>query len=103
MMGSIIVLCGFFLMGDVMSYVVLLGVVLFFLFNILMFIGVFVIGMFVSLFIGFIILNSKIKLDVVIGISFIVFLVFGVIIISLINSIIDLYYILFGNLLVIIY
>ena len=52
--GSIIVLRGLSLMGDAMSHAVLPGVALSFLFNIPMFIGALVTGMFASLFIGFI-------------------------------------------------
>ncbi len=99
--GSLIVLRGLSLMGDAMSHAVLPGVALSFLFGIPMFIGALITGMIASIFIGYITSSSKTKPDAAIGISFTAFLASGIIIISLINTMTDLYHILFGNLLAI--
>ncbi|HGW4417034.1 TPA: metal ABC transporter permease [Staphylococcus aureus] len=99
--GSLIVLRGLSLMGDAMSHAVLPGVALSFLFGIPMFVGALITGMIASIFIGYITSSSKTKPDAAIGISFTAFLASGIIIISLINTMTDLYHILFGNLLAI--
>lgn len=53
--GLFIILCGMFLMGDVILYVVLLGVVVFYMFGFNYIFGVFIFGLLVVLLIGFII------------------------------------------------
>lgn len=53
--GLFIILCGMFLMGDVILYVVLLGVVVFYMFGFNYIFGVFIFGLLAVLLIGFII------------------------------------------------
>lgn len=88
-------------MGDVIFYVVLLGVVIFFILGINFFIGVIVFGLLFLIIIIYIKENSVIKGDIVIGIIFLFFLVLGIILIGFVNSIIDFFYIFFGNILVV--
>lgn len=89
------------MMGDVILYVVLFGVVVVYMFGINVLIGVLVFGILVVSLIGFVVSCSKIKIDILIGIVFSVFYVFGFILILLVESLMNLYYILFGNIFVV--
>lgn len=53
--GFFIILCGMFLMGDVIFYVVFLGVVIFYMFGFSYIFGVIVFGMLIVVVIGFVI------------------------------------------------
>lgn len=66
-------------MGDVIFYVVLLGIVLVFWFGILLVIGVFVLGIFCVVVMGYLKENSWVKEDIVMGIVFFGMFVFGLV------------------------
>lgn len=97
--GCFIILRGMSLMGDAISHAVLPGVALSYLLGINFFIGAIVFGLFASVLITYIKGNSIIKGDTAIGITFSSFLALGVILIGVANSSMDLFHILFGNIL----
>lgn len=86
-------------MGDVIFYVVVFGVVLVYVLNIFFVIGVFIFGFGVMVAIGYVKFKIWLKEDVVIGIVFMGFFVFGLVLVIKIFSNVDLFYILFGNVL----
>lgn len=99
--GCFIVLRGLALMGDAISHAVLPGVAISYLLNISYFIGAVIFGLIAALGIGFVKENSKIKSDASIGIVFSAFLALGILLITQIQSSINLNNILFGNVLTI--
>ncbi|MCK8815993.1 metal ABC transporter permease [Natroniella sulfidigena] len=98
-LGSILILRKLALMGDAISHAVLPGVAIAYLLGINFFIGATVTGVTTALGIGFIAENSKIKEDSAIGIMFSAAFAIGILIISKITTNIDLFHILFGNVL----
>lgn len=88
-------------MGDAISHAVLPGVAISYLLNISYFIGAVIFGLIAALGIGFVKENSKIKSDASIGIVFSAFLALGILLITQIQSSINLNNILFGNVLTI--
>ena len=90
--GCFIILRGMSLMGDAISHAVLPGVAISYILGINFFIGAIVFGLLASI-------NSVIKGDTAIGITFSSFLALGVILIGVANSSTDLFHILFGNIL----
>lgn len=101
MVGCFIVLRGLSLMGDAISHAVLPGVAISYLLNISYFFGAVVFGIMAALGISFVQHNSKIKSDSAIGIVFSAFLALGILLVSKIQSAINLNNILFGNVLTI--
>lgn len=101
MVGCFIVLRGLALMGDAISHAVLPGVAISYLLKISYFFGAVVFGILAALGIGFIQQHSKIKNDSAIGIVFSAFLALGVLMVTKIQSSINLNNILFGNVLTI--
>ncbi|RQP09483.1 MAG: metal ABC transporter permease [Chryseobacterium sp.] len=99
--GCFIVLRGLSLMGDAISHAVIPGVAVSYMLGISFFFGAVVFGLLAALSMGFIRENSKIKSDTSIGIVFSAFLALGILLISVIQSPIDLNNILFGNVLII--
>lgn len=99
--GCFIVLRGLALMGDAISHAVLPGVAVSYLLNISYFFGAAFFGILAALGIGFIKQNSKIKSDSSIGIVFSAFLALGILLVTKIQSSINLNNILFGNVLTI--
>lgn len=88
------------LLGDAISHAVLPGVAIAFLLKISFFIGALVTGVLTALGIGVITKYSKIKEDTAIGVMFTTAFAFGILLLSLIRAkSIDLYHILFGNVL----
>lgn len=90
---------GWALMGDAVSHSVTPGVVLAHILGLPFAIGAFVFGVGSVLAIGFIKSHTRIKEDTVIGLVFTGFFAFGLVLISKNPSNIDLYHILFGNVL----
>ena len=101
MVGCFIVLRGLALMGDAISHAVLPGVALSYILNISYFFGAVVFGIMAALGISFVQHNSKIKVDSAIGIVFSAFLALGILMVTKIQSAINLNNILFGNVLTI--
>ena len=101
MVGCFIVLRGLALMGDAISHAVLPGVAISYILNISYFFGAVVFGIMAALGISFVQHNSKIKSDSAIGIVFSAFLALGILLVTKIQSAINLNNILFGNVLTI--
>lgn len=99
--GCFIVLRGLALMGDAISHAVLPGVAISYLLQISYFVGAVVFGLMAALGIGFVKENSKIKSDSSIGIVFSAFLALGILLVTKIQSSVNLNNILFGNVLTI--
>lgn len=101
MVGCFIVMRGLALMGDAISHAVLPGVAISYMLKISFFYGAVVFGILAALGIGFVKQNSKIKSDSAIGIVFSAFLALGILLVTEIQSPINLNNILFGNVLTI--
>lgn len=99
--GCFIILRGLALMGDAISHAVLPGVAISYILNISYFFGAVAFGLMAALGIGFVSEKSKIKSDSAIGIVFSGFLALGILLVTKIQSSIDLNNILFGNVLTI--
>lgn len=97
--GCFIILRGLALMGDAISHAVIPGVAVSYMLKVSYFFGAVVFGLFAALSMGFIREHSKIKSDAAIGIVFSSFLALGILLITKIQSSIDLTNILFGNIL----
>lgn len=94
-----ITLKGWSLMGDAVSHSVVPGVVLAYALNIPFAIGAFVFGFGSIVAIGYIKSKTRLKEDAVIGVVFTGFFAFGIVLITKIPSNVDLFHILFGNVL----
>ncbi|MDJ0508858.1 MAG: metal ABC transporter permease [Crocosphaera sp.] len=94
-----ITLKGWSLMGDAISHAVVPGVVVAYALNIPFSIGAFLFGFGATVAIGYIKSNTRLKEDAVIGIVFTGFFAFGLVLVTKIPSNIDLFNILFGNVL----
>ncbi|MDJ0729318.1 MAG: metal ABC transporter permease [Crocosphaera sp.] len=94
-----ITLKGWSLMGDAISHAVVPGVVVAYAMNIPFAIGAFAFGFGATVAIGYIKSNTRLKEDAVIGIVFTGFFAFGLVLVTKIPSNIDLFHILFGNVL----
>ncbi len=94
-----ITLKGWSLMGDAISHAVVPGVVIAYAMNIPFAIGAFIFGFGATVAIGYINSNTRLKEDAVIGIVFTGFFAFGLVLVTKIPSNIDLFHILFGNVL----
>ncbi len=98
-LGSFLILRKLALMGEAISHAVLPGVAISYLIGINFFWGAAVTGMFTALGIGYVNQNSKIKEDSAIGIMFSVAFAIGVILLNKLTANVDLFHILFGNVL----
>ena len=94
-----ITLKGWSLMGDAVSHSVVPGVVLAYALNIPFAIGAFIFGFGSIVAIGYIKSKTRLKEDAVIGVVFTGFFAFGIVLITKIPSNVDLFHILFGNVL----
>ena len=94
-----ITLKGWSLMGDAVSHSVVPGVVIAYALNIPFAIGAFVFGFGSIVAIGYIKSKTRLKEDAVIGVVFTGFFAFGIVLITKIPSNVDLFHILFGNVL----
>ncbi|WP_088102490.1 metal ABC transporter permease [Halalkalibacter urbisdiaboli] len=98
--GCFIILRGMALMGDAISHAVLPGVVIAYMLGASFFIGAVVTGVLTALAIGFVSQNSRIKDDSAIGIMFTAAFALGIVLITgLRGTGVDLWHILFGNVL----
>lgn len=98
--GCFIILRGMALMGDAISHAVLPGVVIAYMIGINFFIGAVITGVLTALGIGYISSNSRIKDDSAIGIMFTAAFAMGIVLITLQRGTsVDLWHILFGNVL----
>ncbi|WP_031513005.1 metal ABC transporter permease [Desulfofalx alkaliphila] len=98
--GCFIILRGMALMGDAISHAVLPGVALAYMFGFSFFIGAVVTGVVTALGIGYVTQHSRIKDDSAIGIMFTAAFALGVVLISMRRGTgVDLWHILFGNVL----
>lgn len=98
-LSCFLVLKGWSLLGDAISHAVLPGVVLAYLIGIPLGLGAFVFAMLSVILIGFIKNNTKIKEDAVMGIVFTTLFAFGLMLISVIVSSVDLTHVIFGEVL----
>ena len=94
-----ITLKGWSLMGDAVSHAVVPGVVVAYALNIPFAIGAFLFGFGATVAIGYIKSQTRLKEDAVIGVVFTGFFAFGLVLVTKIPSNIDLFHILFGNVL----
>lgn len=94
-----ITLKGWSLMGDAISHAVVPGVVVAYALNIPFAIGAFVFGFGATVAIGYVTSNTRLKEDAVIGVIFTGFFALGLVLVTKIPSNIDLFHILFGNVL----
>ncbi|MEM8641638.1 MAG: metal ABC transporter permease [Cyanobacteria bacterium P01_G01_bin.54] len=94
-----ITLKGWSLMGDAISHAVVPGVVVAYALNLPFAIGAFAFGFGATVAIGYIKSKTRLKEDAVIGIVFTGFFAFGLVLVTRIPSNIDLFHILFGNVL----
>ena len=94
-----ITLKGWSLMGDAISHAVVPGVVVAYALNIPFAIGAFLFGFGATVAIGYVKAQTRLKEDAVIGIVFTGFFAFGIVLVTKIPSNIDLFHILFGNVL----
>ncbi len=98
--GCYIILRGMALMGDAISHAVLPGVVIAYMLGASFFIGAVITGVLTALAIGYISQNSRIKEDSAIGIMFTAMFALGVVMITALQGTsVDLWHILFGNVL----
>lgn len=98
-LSCFITLKGWSLMGDAVSHAVVPGVVVAYALGIPFAIGAFVFGFGATVAIGFVKAKTRLKEDAVIGVVFTGFFAFGLVLITKIPSNIDLFHILFGNVL----
>lgn len=98
-MGSYMLVKRWSLMGDAISHAVLPGVALAYLLGWPFFVGSLATGLITAVGIGYVERNSKIKSDAAMGILFISAFALGLAILSRMQSSVDLYHILFGNIL----
>lgn len=94
-----ITLKGWSLMGDAVSHAVVPGVVLSYALGIPFSVGAFIFGFGATVAIGYIKSQTRLKEDAVIGVIFTGFFAFGLVLATKIPSNIDLFHILFGNVL----
>ncbi|KHF41859.1 metal ABC transporter permease [Halalkalibacter okhensis] len=98
--GCFIILRGMALMGDAISHAVLPGVVIAYMIGASFFIGATITGVLTALAIGYVSQNSRIKDDSAIGIMFTAAFALGIVLITgLRGTGVDLWHILFGNVL----
>lgn len=98
--GCFIILRGLALMGDAISHAVLPGVVIAYMFGISFFIGAVITGVLTAIGIGYVSQNSKIKDDSAIGILFTAAFALGIVLITTLpGTRVDVWHILFGNVL----
>ncbi|MCM1984360.1 metal ABC transporter permease [Lyngbya confervoides] len=94
-----ITLKGWSLMGDAISHAVVPGVVLAYALNLPFAIGAFAFGFGATVAIGYVKSKTRLKEDAVIGIVFTGFFALGLVLVTKIPSNVDLFHILFGNVL----
>lgn len=94
-----ITLNGWSLMGDAVSHAVVPGVVVAYALNIPFSIGAFIFGFGATVAIGYVKSATRLKEDAVIGVVFTGFFALGLVLVTKIPSNIDLFHILFGNVL----
>ncbi|MGD1920536.1 MAG: metal ABC transporter permease, partial [Pleurocapsa sp.] len=94
-----ITLKGWSLMGDAVSHAVVPGVVVAYALNIPFSVGAFVFGFGATVAIGYVKSKTRLKEDAVIGVLITGFFAFGLVLVTKIPSNIDLFHILFGNVL----
>ena len=94
-----VTLKGWSLMGDAVSHAVVPGVVVSYALGIPFSIGAFTFGFGATVAIGYIKSKTRLKEDAVIGVVFTGFFAFGLVLVTKIPSNIDLFHILFGNVL----
>lgn len=94
-----ITLKGWSLMGDAVSHAVVPGVVVAYALGLPFAVGAFAFGFGATVLIGFVKAQTRLKEDAVIGVIFTGFFAFGLVLATKIPSNIDLFHILFGNVL----
>lgn len=97
--GSYLIVQGMGLLGDVISHAVLPGLAVAFFFGVDIFLGAFVSGTFSTFVIAWIQSQSRVKVDAAMALVFSGFLALGIVLITLLQSKLDLHSILFGDIL----
>jgi len=97
--GSFLLVKRWALLGDAIAHAVLPGVAIAFLLGWPFFVGAVVTGLLTALGISFVERNSRIKQDAAMGLLFVSAFALGLAIISRIQSPVDLFHVLFGNVL----
>jgi len=97
--GSYLIVQGMGLLGDVISHAVLPGLAIAFFFGIDIFLGAFISGTLSTFVIAWIQSQSRVKVDVAMALVFSGFLALGIVLITLLQSKLDLHSILFGDIL----
>ncbi len=98
-MGSFLLVKRWALLGDAISHAVLPGVAIAFLLGLPFFAGALVTGVLTALGIGFVERHTRLKQDAAMGLLFVSAFASGLAIISRIRSPVDLFHVLFGNVL----
>ena len=98
-MGSFLLVKRWALLGDAISHAVLPGVAIAFLLGLPFVIGALTTGLLTALGIGFVERHTRIKQDAAMGLLFVSAFALGLAIISRIRSPVDLFHVLFGNVL----
>lgn len=97
--GSFLLVRRWALLGDAISHAVLPGVALSYLLGLPYFVGALATGMLTALGIGFVERNTRIKADAAMGVLFIGAFAIGLAVLSRLRSSVDIFHILFGNVL----
>ncbi|MDR7555125.1 MAG: metal ABC transporter permease [Armatimonadota bacterium] len=98
-MGSFLLVKRWALLGDAISHAVLPGVAVAFLLGVPFVVGALVTGLLTALGIGFVERHTRLKQDAAMGLLFVSAFALGLAIISRIRSPVDLFHVLFGNVL----
>jgi ABC-type Mn2+/Zn2+ transport system permease subunit len=101
LLSAFVILKGWSMMGDALSHAVVPGVAIAYIFGLPLVMGSFVSGMLAAWAMGLIKTRSTLREDAVLGIVFTAFFAFGLLLISLYPSRVDLKSIVFGNVLAI--
>lgn len=99
LLSCFLVLKGWALMGDAVSHAVLPGIVLAYILGFPLILGAFAAGMVTSLATGYLVANSRVKQDTVMGVVFSGMFGLGIVLYTAIASDVHLDHILFGNML----
>lgn len=97
--GSFLLVRRWALLGDAISHAVLPGVALSYLLGLPYFVGALATGMLTALGIGFVERNTRLKSDAAMGVLFIGAFAIGLAVLSKLRSSVDIFHILFGNVL----
>ena len=99
LLSCFLVLKGWALMGDAVSHAVLPGIILAAVFGLPVLLGAFAAGMFTAVASGFLVRRSRVKEDTVMGVVFSGMFALGLVLLTVVESGVDIHHVLFGNIL----